>query len=81
MVVACKEENYRKLHRIQYKAAMSFEFRAYAIRKTCTNKGRKTPGIDNVLWNNPRLKFKAISELRLVLINPKKYKPKLIKRV
>jgi hypothetical protein len=49
MVEAYKEGNFRKLHKLQYKAAMSFEFRAYVIRKTCSNKGSKTPGIDNVL--------------------------------
>lgn len=81
MVEAYKERNFRKLHKLQYKAVMSFEFRAYAIRKTCSNKGRKTPGIDNVLWNNPKLKFEAISILRLIVLHPKKYKPGLIKRV
>jgi hypothetical protein len=49
MVEAYKERNLRKLHKLQYKATMSFEFRAYSIRKVCTNNGRKTPGVDNVL--------------------------------
>lgn len=81
MVEAYKEGNLRKLHRLQYEAVMSFEFRAYSVRKVCSNNGRKTPGVDNILWNSPGLKFKAISELRLVVLHPKKYKPKLIKRV
>jgi len=49
LVEAYKEENLRKLHKLQYKAATSFEFRAYSIRKVCSNDGRKTPGVDNIL--------------------------------
>jgi hypothetical protein len=49
MVEAYKEENLRELHKLQYKALMSFEFRAYSIRKVCTNDGSKTPGIDKIL--------------------------------
>jgi hypothetical protein len=49
MVVAYKEGNLRKLHRLQYKALTSFEFRAYSVRKVCSSDGRKTPGIDNIL--------------------------------
>jgi RNA-directed DNA polymerase len=49
MVEAYKEENLNKLHSLQYQAIMSFEFRAYAIRKVTSNDGRKTPGIDNIL--------------------------------
>jgi RNA-directed DNA polymerase len=81
IVEAYKEGNLTKLHSIQYKSMMSFEFRAYATRKVTTNEGRNTPGVDKILWNNPRLKFKAISILRLVMTHPKKYKPNLIKRV
>jgi len=49
MVEAYKEGNLRKLHRLQYEAVMSFEFRAYSVRKVCSNNGRKTPGVDNIL--------------------------------
>jgi hypothetical protein len=49
MVEAYKEGNLPKLHKLQYKASMSFEFRAYSIRKVCSNNGSKTPGVDNVL--------------------------------
>jgi RNA-directed DNA polymerase len=81
MVEAYREGNLTKLHSLQYQAVMSFEFRAYAVRKVVSNNGRRTPGVDKVIWNNPRLKFKAISRVRMILLHPKKYKPKLIKRV
>jgi RNA-directed DNA polymerase len=49
MVEAYKEGNLHKLYAIQYQSLTSFEFRALAIRKVVTNKGRNTPGVDNVL--------------------------------
>lgn len=81
MVEAYKEGNLTKLHKLQYQAVMSFAFRAYAVRKVVTNSGKNTPGVDNILWNNPRLKFNAIAKIRFIVLNPKKYKPKIVKRV
>jgi RNA-directed DNA polymerase len=81
MIEAYKEGNYSKLHNLQYRAIMSFEFRAVAVRKVVSNNGRNTSGVDKVIWNNPKLKFKAISNLRLVVLHSKKYKPSLVKRV
>ena len=49
MVEAYKEGNLRKLHKLQYKALMSFEFRTYSVRKVCSNDGRKTPRVDKIL--------------------------------
>jgi hypothetical protein len=49
IVEAYKEGNLTKLHNIQYQSMMSFEFRAFAVRKVVTSSGRNTPGIDNVL--------------------------------
>lgn len=81
MVEAYREGNLTKLHKLQYLAVMSFAFRAYTVRKVTSNKGRKTPSVDNILWNNPKIKFKAVSKLRTIILHSKKYKPKLIKRV
>lgn len=81
MVEAYMERKFTKLHKLQYQAAMSFEFRAYAVRKVVSNDGKRTAGVDKVIWNNPRLKFQAISRVRMIILHPKKYKPKLIKRV
>jgi RNA-directed DNA polymerase len=81
MVEAYKKGNLTKLYELQYQAVMSFEFRSYSVRKVVTNDGKNTPGVDNILWNKPELKYKAISKLRSTFIKPKKYKPKLIKRI
>lgn len=79
MVEAYKEGSLTELRDIQYQAMMSFEFRAFAVRRVVSNSKRNTPGIDNILWNNPKLKFNAIAELRSVVICPKEYKPGLVK--
>jgi RNA-directed DNA polymerase len=47
MVVAYRKGNLTKVHEIQYKLIMSFEGRAYAVRKVTSNDGKKTPGVDN----------------------------------
>jgi RNA-directed DNA polymerase len=60
---------------------MSFEGRAYAVRKVTSNDGKKTPGVDNKIWKGTTAKTKAISELRKVVISPKSYKPQNIRKV
>jgi hypothetical protein len=49
MVEAYKEGSLTKLRDIQYQSMMSFEFRAFAIRRVVSNSGRNTPGIYNIL--------------------------------
>jgi RNA-directed DNA polymerase len=49
MVEAYREGKLTKFRNLQYKAVMSFEFRAYAVRKVVSNDGRNTPGVDKVL--------------------------------
>nr|AVR57694.1 hypothetical protein [Halamphora calidilacuna] len=47
---------------------MSFEGRAIAVRKVVSNKGRKTAGFDKVVWTSPSDRYKAIVELRNILL-------------
>lgn len=54
----------------------SFYAKACAVRRVCSTRGRKTPGIDGVLWITDEEKFNAIYTLRL-----RGYKPKPLKRV
>jgi len=49
MVEAYTERKFTKLHKLQYQAAMSFEFRAYAVRKVVSNDGKRTAGVDKVI--------------------------------
>jgi RNA-directed DNA polymerase len=38
------------------------------VRRTVSNDGKKTPGIDKIIWNNPTNKYKAIQQLRKNLV-------------
>jgi RNA-directed DNA polymerase len=61
---------------------LSYEARALAVRKITSNEGGKTPGVDNIVWSNPKEKYEAIGELRSALLSPfSSYKAQKIKRV
>lgn len=56
----------------------SWEAHALAVRTITTNKGKNTPGIDNVIWDTPEAKFAAIP---LLLVDPNSYQCQKVKRV
>lgn len=47
---------------------MSFKGRALAVRRIVSSDGKKTSGFDNIIWNSPSAKFKAILQLREILV-------------
>jgi len=82
MVAAYRDGNIKETHRLQKKLIMSFEGRSLAVRKVTSNEGGKTPGIDNITWHNPYLKYNAIIGLRTTLLTKfTTYKAHRIKRV
>lgn len=66
----------RKIHN---RILNSFAARAYAIRKITTSKGRKTPGIDGIIYATDEQKYNAVTELKL--FNSHTYRAKSVKRV
>ena len=60
---------------LQWLLTHSFYGRALAVKRVTSNKGRKTAGVDNVLWSTPKLKYEAIFKL-----NRRGYKPLPLKR-
>jgi RNA-directed DNA polymerase len=62
---------------LQDQLVRSFAARAIAVRRVTANAGGKTQGIDNVLWDTPTVKFKAIESLSSL----KGYTAKPVKRV
>ena len=54
----------------------SFYAKALAVKRVTSNKGKKTAGVDRVLWKTPKAKFQAISELKR-----RGYNPQPLKRV
>lgn len=74
---AYRDKRYDVVITLQHKLIHSFYAKALAVRRVSTiNKGKHTPGVDNVIWNTPELKFEAIASL-----NRRGYKPKQLKRI
>jgi RNA-directed DNA polymerase len=80
-VKATLEKNMSLVYKLQHQLVNSFEGRALAIRKTVTNSGHKTPGVDNQLWKTPEQRFKAIEALGIITKNPTYYKSSPLKKV
>lgn len=62
---ATKEEDWRKVKALQRFLTRSFCGRALAVRRVTENQGRRTPGVDRILWSTPEAKWAAIGQLKL----------------
>lgn len=80
-MVAYNKGDERNFHRLQKKLMDSFAARALAVAKVTPNKGGKTPGVDNIIWDSPCQKYLAIIELQRLLMLGNKYEAGDIKRV
>jgi len=58
--VRYNNKDYGLLKQLQDNLVRSWEARALAVRTVTTNKGRKTPGTDGVIWDDPESKVAAI---------------------
>lgn len=77
IAVAYKEDDMEMVSKKQNQLVNSFAAKALAVKTVTTNSGKKTPGIDGVIWNSPEEKLEAI--LRQ---NPNsEYKASPVKRV
>ena len=68
--------NVRQVKKLQRMLVRSFSAKALAVKRVTENRGKKTPGVDKVLWNTPNLKWDAIQSL-----TSKGYKPMPLRRV
>jgi RNA-directed DNA polymerase len=75
IVKAVKEKHFHKVKALIHLLSHSFYAKLLAILRVTSNKGCKTCGVDNILWNTPLRKWKAIEQL-----NIKGYKAKPLKR-
>src|SRR5260370_4236538 len=76
IVKATQEKRWGKgkaLHRL---FPHSFSGKALAVRRVTENQGKKTPGVDKVLWDTPEKKAQAIRDLR-----QREYHPQPLRRV
>ncbi|MBI5591563.1 MAG: reverse transcriptase N-terminal domain-containing protein, partial [Deltaproteobacteria bacterium] len=57
---AVQEKRWNKACALQHLLTSSFYAKALAVKRVTSNKGKKTPGVDGVLWKNTRVKGQAI---------------------
>lgn len=57
--------------RLQYLLAHSFSAKALAIRRVTSSHGKRTPGVDGVVWKAQKEKYEAIFQLYDVGYHPK----------
>ena len=73
---AVKEGRWNKVKTLQYLLTRSFHAKLLAVKRVTSNKGKKTPGVDGVLWKTAKARWQAARSLRR-----RNYKPKPLKRI
>ncbi len=61
---AIKIGRHAKAKALQWILTHSFSAKLLAIKRVTQNKGKRTPGIDGVIWKTDRQKMKAVYELK-----------------
>ena len=73
---AVKEKKFGKVKSLQWILTKSYYAKLLAIKRITSNKGKRTPGIDRIVWSTAKQKIDAVSELKR-----KGYKPKPLRRI
>jgi RNA-directed DNA polymerase len=77
IVQAVQAGAWRKVKRLSYLLVHSFAARALAVKRVIENKGKKTPGVDGVLWDSPEKKAEAVARIG----QWRRYQPQPLKRI
>ncbi len=75
IVKAVQQGRWNKAKALQHLLTRSASAKLLAVRRVTENDGRKTPGVDNVLWESPRRK---LEEARALLVRG--YRPLPLRR-
>ncbi|MHB2246727.1 group II intron reverse transcriptase/maturase [Pseudomonas fitomaticsae] len=73
---ACRGGNWRRVNSLQRMLTRSRSARYLAVRRVTENQGKRTAGVDRVLWDTPDAKWKAANGLKR-----HGYKPRPLRRV
>ena len=76
IVKARKEGRHGKVQSLQWTLTHSFAAKSIAVKRVTTNEGKKTPGVDGVLWFTDKAKYEAVLDLKR-----NGYKPQPLRRV
>ncbi|MBN0727104.1 reverse transcriptase N-terminal domain-containing protein, partial [Pseudomonas aeruginosa] len=61
---ACREGKWRRVKALQRMLTRSTSARYLAVRRVTENQGKRTAGVDRVLWDTPDTKWKAAQGLK-----------------
>src|SRR5256884_3269453 len=64
IVKATKAGRWGKVKALQHLLTHSFSGKALAVRRVTENQGKRTPGVDGVVWDTPEKKAEALGALR-----------------
>jgi RNA-directed DNA polymerase len=64
LVQAVQAGRWGKGRALQHRLTHSFSGKALAVRRVTENEGKKTPGVDGIIWDTPAKKACALEELR-----------------
>ena len=67
---AVKDGRHGKVKSLQWLLTHSFYAKLLAIKRVTSNKGKKTPGVDGILWKGNKAKIEAASSLQRHGYNP-----------
>jgi len=73
---AVRERRWGKVKALQWLLTHSFFAKLWAVRRVVTNRGKRTPGVDGVVWKTPRQKLAAVRSMRR-----KGYRPMPLRRI
>lgn len=76
IVKATKAGRWGKVKALQRLLTHSFDGKAMAVRRVTENQGKRTPGVDRVVWETPKKKTQAVQALR-----KRGYRPRALRRV
>jgi len=61
---AVREGRHGRVKALQWLLTRSFAGKALAVKRVVSNRGRKTPGVDGVIWSTQKQKMEAVHNLR-----------------
>jgi RNA-directed DNA polymerase len=76
IVQATQEGRWGKVTALQHLLTHSLSGKVVAVRRVTENQGKRTPGVDRVIWNTPEKKIQAVHTLR-----QRGYQPQPARRV
>jgi RNA-directed DNA polymerase len=76
IVKAVKENRWNKVKALQRLLTHSYSGKVLAVRRVTENNGKRTPGVDRVIWKTPEDKINAVRDLRR-----REYHPQPLRRV